>query len=67
MEGEYVMELPDDFSFGDTAGDKLNALIRQEMAKNKGMNFNEAFIKVQEENPALAYEYMMEIRPDFYN
>lgn len=63
VEHIYITKLPADFSFGDTAGSKLNALIKQVMAKNKDMNFNEAFTKVQEGNPVLAHEYLMEIRP----
>ena len=61
---EYLTEIPAGFTFGETAGEKLNALIRKILAGNPDMNFSEAFVKVSEQNPDLTQEYMSDIRPE---
>lgn len=43
-----------------SAGEKMEALIRQRMKENKDLGYSAAFSEVQQENPALAAEYLAE-------
>ncbi len=65
-EGVYVFEIKDGMIFGETAGDKLDTLIKQKMVKSPDMNYSEACTKVLEENTKLTQEYMGEIHTRGY-
>lgn len=47
---------------GGNAGDKLSALIKKKMEKNKDLSYGAAFAEVQKENPELATDLLEEIR-----
>ncbi len=49
-------------SLPETAGERLNSLVKKKMNDNNGMSFSEAFSAVQLENIELANEYAREIR-----
>lgn len=48
---------------GGTAGARIAALTKKKLEDNKDLEYGAAFAEVQRENPELAAEYAVELRP----